>query len=59
MFPGGLPAERIGIKDGDMERVKAPLDFIGLTHYNRFFVSTESAPAVGIPGSFGGGKKAR
>ena len=44
VFPGGLPAERLGIKDGDMERVKAPLDFLGLTHYNRFFVSTRVRP---------------
>ena len=40
-----------------MDRVKAPLDFIGLTHYNRYFVSTESSLPWGIPGSFGGGKE--
>ena len=56
-FAGGLPAERLGIKDGDMERVKAPLDFLGLTHYNRFFVSSESSAPWGIPGSFEGGKE--
>ena len=57
VFPGGLPEGRLGIQAGDMERVLAPLDFLGLTHYNRFFVSSKSSPPWGIPGSFGGGKQ--
>jgi beta-glucosidase len=56
-FPGGVPLERLGVRAGDLERVKAPLDFIGLTHYNRFFVSTKEPSQGGIPGSFDGGKE--
>jgi len=37
-FPDGLPAETMGIREGDMEQVKAPLDFIGVNLYTRTLV---------------------
>jgi len=39
-----FPAHLMGIKSGDMERVRAPLDFIGLNLYDRTIVS---APGFG------------
>lgn len=37
-FPGGLPADVMGIREGDMEQVKAPLDFVGINLYQRTIV---------------------
>ena len=54
-FPKGVPVDVMGVKPGDMERVKASLDFVGLNHYNRFFVSTAEPSQGEIPGTFGGG----
>ncbi len=57
-FPGGVPLKEMGVQEGDLKRVRAPLDFIGLTHYNRFFVSAAGAEqGIGLPGSFGGGQE--
>lgn len=38
----GLTPEMLGIHAGDMEKVRAPLDFIGINHYFRFVVSATS-----------------
>ncbi len=38
-FPGGNPLEAMGVKPGDMELVKAPLDFIGINYYQRTIVA--------------------
>jgi beta-glucosidase len=40
-YPGGLDPKRLGIKPGDMELVKAPLDFIGINLYTRTVVSAD------------------
>lgn len=37
-FPSGLPAERMGIEAGDLERVRADLDFLGINLYSRTLV---------------------
>ncbi len=38
-FAGGAPLARMGVRDGDMERVRAPLDFIGINLYTRTLVA--------------------
>jgi len=47
-FQDGLPAERMGIRDGDMERVRAPLDFLGINLYNRTIVADGSGDPLGL-----------
>jgi beta-glucosidase len=37
-FSDGLPAEAMGIQDGDMDEVKAAFDFVGINLYNRSVV---------------------
>jgi beta-glucosidase len=44
-FPGGNPYDVMGVKDGDMELVKAPLDFLGINYYRRQLVSAISPGA--------------
>jgi len=44
-FPGGLPGERMGVREGDLERLRTPLDFIGMNVYGRSRVrALESDP---------------
>ena len=38
-FLGGVPEETLGVRPGDMERVRAPLDFVGINLYTRTIVS--------------------
>ncbi|HMD30438.1 MAG TPA: GH1 family beta-glucosidase [Candidatus Acidoferrales bacterium] len=38
-FPGGNPYDLMGVKSGDMELCKAPLDFLGVNYYRRQLVS--------------------
>jgi beta-glucosidase len=38
-FPDGNPYDVMGVKPGDMELCKAPLDFIGINYYRRQLVS--------------------
>ena len=44
-FPNGNPYEMMGVKSGDMELCKAPLDFVGINYYRRAMVQ---AIPVGI-----------
>jgi len=37
-FVDGPPLERMGVRDGDLERVRAPLDFLGINLYTRTVV---------------------
>jgi len=37
--PGGVPLEAMGVEQGDLERVRAPLDFIGINLYFRTLVA--------------------
>jgi beta-glucosidase len=47
-FPGGVPLERMGVREGDMERVRAPLDFLGINLYTRTLVCADPADPLGI-----------
>lgn len=38
-FPGANPLGIMGVKPGDMELVKAPLDFLGINYYRRQLVA--------------------
>ena len=42
-FPGENPLEVMGVKAGDMELVRAPLDFLGINYYRRQLVSAKAA----------------
>ena len=48
IFPDGVPAERMGIEDGDMDRVRAPMDFIGINLYTRTRVVAQSGGPLNI-----------
>jgi beta-glucosidase len=37
-YPKGLPAEAMGVREGDFERMRAPLDFVGVNLYTRTIV---------------------
>jgi beta-glucosidase len=47
-FTAGLPSARMGIRDGDLERVQAPLDFIGINLYTRTRVQAASGDPFGL-----------
>ena len=38
-FPGANPLDLMGVKSGDMELCRAPLDFLGINYYRRQLVS--------------------
>jgi beta-glucosidase len=38
----GLPPEKLGVRPGDMEKVRAPLDFIGINNVIRLIVSAKT-----------------
>ena len=42
-FLGKLPLEEMGFKAGDEQRLKAPLDWIGINYYNRLIVKAKTA----------------
>lgn len=48
IFPNGLPSDRMGIQDGDMESVTAALDFIGVNLYTRTKVTAQTGNPLGI-----------
>jgi beta-glucosidase len=55
-FPNGLPADVMGIQDGDLEEMKAPLDFVGINLYTRTLVKhVEDGNLDALDGSPGGG----
>lgn len=41
--PTGLPLDALGVKDGDFERMRAPLDFVGVNLYTRTIVRAGAA----------------
>ena len=51
-FPGSNPLEMIGVKSGDLELCRAPLDFLGINYYRRQLVSAippgEGESATGV-----------
>ncbi len=47
-FVGGPPLEVMGVEAGDMERVRAPLDFLGINLYTRTLVAHRPGDAYGL-----------
>jgi beta-glucosidase len=51
-FPGSIPLEMMGVRSGDMELCRAPLDFLGINYYRRQLVSAiptaEGESATGV-----------
>jgi beta-glucosidase len=47
-FPDGPPFERMGVRDGDLDRVRAPLDFLGVNLYFRTCVVHADQDPLGI-----------
>jgi beta-glucosidase len=61
-YRDGVPVERLGVRPGDMERVRAPLDFVGINLYVRTIVADDPADKnVGarLVGGMGGGRGPR
>jgi beta-glucosidase len=58
-FVEGPPLERMGVREGDLERIRAPLDFIGINLYTRTLVRHHEADTFGLKafaaGPLGGG----
>jgi beta-glucosidase len=47
-FVGGVPLSRMGVRDGDLERVRTRLDFIGVNLYTRTCVRHIDEDAMGL-----------
>jgi beta-glucosidase len=47
-FPDGAQLARMGVRDGDLERMRAPLDFIGINLYTRSLVRHQDGDALGL-----------
>jgi beta-glucosidase len=47
-FVSPLPMKMLGIEEGDMKRVRAPFDFIGINLYNRMIVRADRWDLFGI-----------
>jgi beta-glucosidase len=48
VFPGGLPEAEMGVREGDLERVRAPLDFLGINLYTRTLVAHQKEGPLGL-----------
>jgi beta-glucosidase len=62
-FPGGVPEDEMGVREGDLERVRAPLDFLGINLYMRTLVGYGAKGPLGLDavpvGPAGGGEGPR
>jgi beta-glucosidase len=47
-FVGGPPLARMGVREGDLERVRAPLDFLGVNLYTRTLVRHHPEDRLGL-----------
>ncbi len=47
IFPGGLP-EALDLREGDLDRVRAPLDFVGINLYSRGLVRAAKDDLLGL-----------
>ena len=47
-FPGGLPAAAMGVQADDLERMRAPLDFLGINLYTRSHVAACEGGPLGL-----------
>jgi len=48
VFSEGLPAERMGIRDGDEDRMRAPLDVVGINLYTRSTIAHCDGGPIGL-----------
>jgi beta-glucosidase len=48
VFPDGTPFARMGVRDGDLARMRAPLDFLGINLYTRTLVRAVAQDALGL-----------
>jgi beta-glucosidase len=47
-FVDGPPLDRMGVKDGDLERMRAPLDFLGINLYTRTLIKHHPDDTFGL-----------
>ncbi len=47
-FVEGAPLEAMGVEEGDLDRVRAPLDFIGINLYSRMIVAAKPDDPIGV-----------
>jgi beta-glucosidase len=47
-FRGGVPEETMGVREGDLEKVVAPLDFLGINLYTRSIVRAQPGDPFGL-----------
>jgi beta-glucosidase len=47
-FTGGAPLDLMGVREGDLERVRAPLDFLGINLYTRTLVAHDASEENGL-----------
>jgi beta-glucosidase len=47
-FPAGVPLDKMGVRAGDLDRIRAPLDFLGINLYTRSIVRHHEADRVGL-----------
>jgi beta-glucosidase len=47
-FEGGVPEELMDVREGDMLRVRAPLDFVGINLYSRMLVRADAKDGLGL-----------
>ena len=56
VLPADLQSERLGLRDGDQQIMRAPLDFIGLNYYSpwivRYSTAADSAPDLSVAGEW-------
>jgi beta-glucosidase len=47
-FVDGVPLDRMGVREGDLESLRTPLDFIGINLYNRTLVAANPDDPFGV-----------
>jgi len=47
-FEAGVPEDAMGVREGDMLRVRAPLDFVGINLYSRMLVRADPRDPLGL-----------
>ncbi len=47
-FVDGVPLDRMGVRDGDLESLRTPLDFIGINLYTRTLVAANPDDPYGV-----------
>jgi len=48
VFPDGVPEEQMGVREGDLERVRAPFDFLGINLYTRNHIAYCEGGPLGL-----------